>query len=80
MTQTHPPRRIANTPFQVLFASLIGTTIEFRLLHLRHGGGLGVSEVVFPSTDPATGTLASLATFGVVFVTRPMAPALRTLW
>jgi hypothetical protein len=57
-----------NNRGQVLFASLIGTTIVLRLLHLCDGDSTlssrGCSSWAF---DPASVTLASLATFGIAF-------------
>ena len=47
-----------------------------RLLYLRHGGGPCVSGLFFPASDPATATLASLATFGIAFLARPIGSAL----
>jgi metabolite-proton symporter len=67
----------ANTPSQVLFASLIGTTIEFFDFYIYGTAAVLVFPVLFfPATDPATATLASLATFGIAFFARPVGSAL----
>ena len=66
-----------NSPAQVLFASLIGTTIEFFDFYIYGTAAVLVFPFLFfPSTDPATATLASLATFGIAFVARPIGSAL----
>src|SRR2546421_8936354 len=66
-----------NSPGQVLFASLIGTTIEFFDFYIYATAAVLVfPRLFFPSSDPATATLASLATFGIAFVARPVGSAL----
>src|SRR5277367_2046423 len=66
-------RTAINTPFQVLFASLIGTTIEFFDFYIYGTAAVLVfPRLFFPSVDPASATLASLATFGVAFIARPI--------
>jgi metabolite-proton symporter len=72
-----PPRRPVNSPAQVLFASLIGTTIEFFDFYIYATAAVLVfPRLFFPSTDPASATLASLATFAVAFFARPIGSAL----
>jgi metabolite-proton symporter len=66
-----------NTPRQVLFASLVGTTIEFFDFYIYATAAVLVfPRLFFPSADPATATLASLATFGIAFLARPIGSAL----
>ncbi len=66
-----------NTPAQVLFASLIGTTIEFFDFYIYGTAAVLVFPVLFfPASDPATARLASLATFGIAFFARPLGSAL----
>lgn len=66
-----------NTAGQVLFASLIGTTIEFFDFYIYATAAVLVfPRLFFPSTDPASGVLASLATFAIAFVARPIGSAL----
>ena len=66
-----------NTPRQVLFASLIGTTIEFFDFYIYATAAVLVfPKLFFPSTDPTAATLASLATFALAFVARPIGSAL----
>src|SRR6204780_5805677 len=76
--QDSPGTRVAvNSPGQVLFASLIGTTIEFFDFYIYATAAVLVfPKLFFPGTDPATATLASLATFGIAFVARPIGSAL----
>jgi metabolite-proton symporter len=73
-TGTH---RQVNSPRQVLFASLVGTTIEFFDFYIYATAAVLVfPKLFFPSADPATATLASLATFGIAFLARPIGSAL----
>ena len=66
-----------NRPGQVLFASLIGTTIEFFDFYIYATAAVLVfPRLFFPSTDPASGILASLATFAIAFIARPIGSAL----
>lgn len=66
-----------NSPRQVLFASLAGTTIEFFDFYIYATAAVLVfPKLFFPSTDPTTATLASLATFAIAFVARPIGSAL----
>src|SRR6187399_3003128 len=66
-----------NSPRQVLFASLIGTTIEFFDFYIYATAAVLVfPRLFFPSSDPASATLASLATFAIAFFARPVGSAL----
>ena len=66
-----------NSPRQVLFASLVGTAIEFFDFYIYATAAVLVfPKLFFPRSDPATATLASLATFGIAFLARPIGSAL----
>jgi len=66
-----------NRPGHVLFASLIGTTIEFFDFYIYATAAVLVfPRLFFPAFDPASATLASLATFGIAFLARPVGSAL----
>src|SRR5258705_14001411 len=66
-----------NTPRQVLFASPVGTTIEFFDFYIYATAAVLVfPRLFFPASDPASSTLASLATFGIAFLARPIGSAL----
>jgi metabolite-proton symporter len=70
------PKKI-NTPSQVLFASLVGTAVEFFDFYIYATAAVLVfPKLFFPATDPATSVLASLATFGIAFLARPIGGAL----
>jgi metabolite-proton symporter len=72
-----PARVRVNSPAQVLFASLIGTSIEFFDFYIYATAAVLVfPQLFFPASDPATATLASLATFGIAFLARPIGSAL----
>jgi hypothetical protein len=61
----------------VLFASLVGTTIEFFDFYIYATAAVLVFPTLFfPSADPAAGTLQSLATFALAFFARPIGSAL----
>src|SRR5580704_17577551 len=62
---------------RVLFASLIGTTIEFFDFYIYATAAVLVfPRLFFPSTDTASATLQSLATFALAFFARPIGSAL----
>src|SRR3569623_318523 len=66
-----------NSPATVLFASLIGTTIEFFDFYIYATAAVLVfPKLFFPASDPATATLQSLATFAIAFIARPIGSAL----
>jgi metabolite-proton symporter len=65
-----------NSPSQVLFASLIGTTIEFFDFYIYATAAVLVFPALFfPASNPTAATLASLATFGIAFLARPIGSA-----
>src|ERR1700759_2204518 len=69
-TLTNPVRR-------VLAASLIGTTIEFFAFYIFATASVLVfPRLFFPTSDPASATLQSLATFALAFFARPLGAAL----
>jgi MFS family permease len=66
-----------NSPAQILFASLIGTTVEFFDFYIYATAAVLVfPHLFFAAGDPASATLASLATFGIAFLARPVGSAL----
>src|SRR5215467_4137885 len=57
----------------VALASLIGTTIEWYDFFLYGtAAALVLNKLFFPTFDPLSGTLASLATYSVGFIARPI--------
>ena len=69
--------RPLNSPFQVLFASLIGTTVEFFDFYIYATAAVLVfPHLFFRAGDAAAARLASLATFGIAFLARPVGSAL----
>lgn len=72
---TNPTVR-PNTRRRVLFASLIGTTIEFFDFYIYATAAVLVfPQLFFPSADPASAMLQSLATFALAFLARPIGSA-----
>jgi len=77
MPDAEPVIRGGNSPRRVLFASLIGTTIEFFDFYIYATAAVLVfPHLFFPSSDPASATLQSLATFAIAFFARPIGSAL----
>ena len=75
MTTTLPVK--ANSRGTVLFASLIGTTIEFFDFYIYATAAVLVfPKLFFPASDAAAATLQSLATFALAFVARPIGSAI----
>ena len=67
----------ANSTGRVLFASLVGTTIEFFDFYIYATAAVLVfPRLFFPGSDPAVGILQSLATFALAFFARPVGSAL----
>lgn len=63
----------ASNPSKVAFASFIGTTVEWYDYFLFGTAAvLVLNEQFFPDLDPVAGQLASLSTFIVAFVARPL--------
>jgi metabolite-proton symporter len=74
--RAHPETGPVNSPRRVLFASLIGTTIEFFDFYIYGTAAVLVfPQLFFPGSDPATATLQSLATFALAFFARPVGSA-----
>jgi metabolite-proton symporter len=70
-------KKTINTPRQVLFASLVGTAVEFFDFYIYATAAVLVfPRLFFPGSDPASSVLASLATFAIAFVARPIGSAL----
>lgn len=66
-----------NRTSQILFASLAGTTIEFFDFYIYATAAVLVfPKLFFPASDPASAILASLATFAIAFLARPIGSAL----
>jgi metabolite-proton symporter len=78
VTQSHAVAdRPVNRPAQVLFASMIGTTIEFFDFYIYANAAVLVfPRLFFPGSDPLSARFASLATFAVAFFARPIGSAL----
>src|SRR5260221_7115655 len=66
-----------NSTAHILFASLIGTAIEFFDFYIYATAAVLVfPHLFFPKSDPASATLQSLATFALAFFARPIGSAL----
>jgi metabolite-proton symporter len=77
MTQLSASGGAGNSPRRVLFASLIGTTIEYFDFYIYATAAVLVfPKLFFPAGDQASATLQSLATFALAFFARPLGSAL----
>lgn len=77
MGESQAPAPAGNSPRRVLFASLTGTTIEFYDFYIYSTAAVVVfPQLFFPSADPASAQLQSLATFALAFFARPLGSAL----
>lgn len=77
MTQTSASSGAGNSPRRVLFASLIGTTIEYFDFYIYATAAVLVfPQLFFPAGNQASATLQSLATFALAFFARPLGSAL----
>jgi metabolite-proton symporter len=73
MIQSKSGKKRINTPRQILFASLVGTAVEFFDFYIYATAAVLVfPRLFFPGSDPASSVLASLATFAIAFVARPI--------
>ncbi|MEG0488132.1 MAG: MFS transporter, partial [Acinetobacter sp.] len=75
---TATPEVQANSKTRVLFASLVGTTIEFFDFYIYATAAVLIfPHLFFPaSTDPTTAIIQSLATFAIAFIARPIGAAI----
>ncbi|TBW34953.1 MFS transporter [Siculibacillus lacustris] len=70
-----PP--VSSSASRVLFASLIGTTIEFFDFYIYATAAVIVfPKLFFPGSDPASAVLQSFATFSIAFFARPIGAAI----
>ena len=66
-----------NSPGRILFASLVGTTIEFFDFYIYATAAVIVfPHLFFPASDSTSAMLQSLATFAIAFFARPFGAAL----
>jgi metabolite-proton symporter len=73
MVPTTTVQKHINTPRQILFASLVGTAVEFFDFYIYATAAVLVfPRLFFPAADPASSVLASLATFAIAFIARPI--------
>jgi metabolite-proton symporter len=62
---------------RIVIASMVGTTVEFYDFYIYATAAVSVFPFLFfPKGDPTTALLASLATFGLAFVARPIGSVL----
>jgi metabolite-proton symporter len=70
-------QKTGNSTSRILLASLVGTTIEFFDFYIYATAAVLVfPKLFFPTSDPTSATLQSLATFALAFFARPLGAAL----
>ena len=68
---------VLNSPWKILIASLIGTTIEYFDFYIFGTAAVLVfPKIFFSSSSESIAMLQSLATFGLAFIARPLGSAL----
>jgi metabolite-proton symporter len=76
MTNTTTIARRRPSTRRLAIATFTGTAIEFYDFYLYGtAAALVFPKIFFPELDPVAGTLASLSTFGVAFLARPLGAA-----
>jgi len=77
MNQSVAATKPLNSPARILFASLIGTTIEFFDFYIFATASVLVfPKLFFPDSDPTSAILKSFITFALAFFARPIGSAL----
>ena len=68
---------VSNSKVRVLFASLVGTTIEFFDFYIYATAAVIIfPHLFFPESSDSAAILQSLATFAIAFIARPIGAAL----
>ena len=76
-TASHGSNTVLNSPWKILIASLIGTTIEYFDFYIFGTAAVLVfPKIFFSSSSASMAMLQSLATFGLAFIARPLGSAL----
>ncbi|MDB0152364.1 MFS transporter, partial [Acinetobacter baumannii] len=74
---TAAPVVATNSKTRVLFASLVGTTIEFFDFYIYATAAVIIfPHLFFPASSGSAAVLQSLATFAIAFIARPIGAAL----
>ncbi|MBJ9481925.1 MFS transporter [Acinetobacter baumannii] len=74
---TAAPVVVTNSKTRVLFASLVGTTIEFFDFYIYATAAVIIfPHLFFPASSGSAAVLQSLATFAIAFIARPIGAAL----
>lgn len=74
---TAAPAVATNSKTRVLFASLVGTTIEFFDFYIYATAAVIIfPHLFFPASSGSAAVLQSLATFAIAFIARPIGAAL----
>jgi MFS family permease len=73
LTSGHPPLRPGANPRKAATAAWVGSALEYYDFFIYGtAAALVFGRVFFPGSNPATGTLLALATFGVGYLARPL--------
>ena len=63
----------SSSTYHIVFASFIGTAIEFYDFYIyAMASALVIGQVFFPASDPFVQSLNAFLTFGIAFIARPL--------
>ena len=63
----------SSSTYHIVFASFIGTAIEFYDFYIyAMASALVIGQVFFPASDPSVQSLNAFLTFGIAFIARPL--------
>lgn len=71
-TTSKSAQRVKNTPRRAAIAAMVGTAIEYYEFGVYGYLAVVISPLFFPSAEPATALLSTLAVFGSAFLIRPL--------
>jgi MFS family permease len=78
---SHEPTEYAKTPGKAAASGWVGSALEYYDFFIfAQAAALVFPDIMFPEDNPAVATVASLATFGVAYVARPIGAVVLGHW
>ena len=78
---SHEPTEYAKTPKKAAASGWIGSALEYYDFFIfAQAAALVFPDIMFPEDNPTVATVASLATFGVAYVARPIGAVVLGHW